>query len=44
MTAEHPREGLVIRPKEPVYSKTIEAYLSMKAVSNRYLAKKAKKE
>lgn len=42
--ADHPREGLVIRPKTPEKSYTISTWLSMKAVSNRYLAKKAKKE
>lgn len=43
-TQDHMREGLVIRPKTPVMSKTIGTLLSMKAVSNKYLAKKAKKE
>ena len=42
--ADHPREGLVIRPKTPEKSYTSSTWLSMKAVSNRYLAKKAKKE
>ena len=44
MKADHAREGLVIRPKEPVYSNLLGTNLSMKAVSNRYLLKKAKKE
>lgn len=43
MKVDHPREGLVIRPKTPVYSRTIQTWLSMKAVSNSYLMKKAKK-
>lgn len=34
------KEGIVIRPTEPVFSKTIGASLSMKAVSNTYLLKK----
>lgn len=34
------KEGIVIRPTEPVFSKTISASLSMKAVSNTYLLKK----
>jgi RNA ligase (TIGR02306 family) len=33
-------EGIVIRPIESVYSPTIGTYLSMKAVSNKYLLKK----
>lgn len=33
------KEGIVIRPTDPVYSNEIETYLSMKAVSNRYLLK-----
>ena len=44
MKTDHAREGLVIRPKEPVYSNILGTNLSMKVVSNRYLAKKAKKE
>ena len=32
-------EGIVIRPTEPVYSKTLNGPLSMKAVSNKYLLK-----
>lgn len=40
---EYPRggkkEGIVIRPTEPVFSKTISASLSMKVVSNKYLLK-----
>ena len=34
-----PKEGIVIRPTEPVYSETIGGSLSMKAVSNKYLLK-----
>lgn len=34
-----PKEGIVIRPVEPVYSKTLGGPLSLKAVSNRYLLK-----
>ena len=33
------KEGIVIRPVEPVYSTTISAALSMKVVSNKYLLK-----
>ena len=33
------KEGIVIRPTEPVYSERISAVLSMKVVSNRYLLK-----
>ena len=33
------KEGIVIRPVEPVYSKTIGGYLSMKVVNNKYLLK-----
>lgn len=33
------KEGIVIRPTEPIYSKTLDTYLSMKAVSNKYLLK-----
>ena len=33
------KEGIVIRPTEPVYSSNIGAELSMKVVSNRYLLK-----
>ena len=33
------KEGIVIRPTEPVYSERISAALSMKVVSNRYLLK-----
>jgi RNA ligase (TIGR02306 family) len=33
------KEGIVIRPTEPVYSQTIGAELSMKVVSNKYLLK-----
>lgn len=40
---EYPRggrkEGIVIRPTEPVFSKTISGDLSMKVVSNKYLLK-----
>ena len=33
------KEGIVIRPTEPVYSPLISASLSMKVVSNKYLLK-----
>lgn len=33
------KEGIVIRPVEPVYSERISAALSMKVVNNRYLLK-----
>lgn len=33
------KEGIVIRPVEPVYCKLISASLSMKAISNKYLLK-----
>lgn len=33
------KEGIVIRPVEPVYSKVIEAPLSMKVLNNDYLLK-----
>lgn len=33
------KEGIVIRPTEPVYSPTVGASLSMKVVSNKYLLK-----
>ena len=33
------KEGIVIRPANPVYSQTIGGYLSMKVVSNKYLLK-----
>ncbi len=33
------KEGIVIRPTEPIYSKLISAILSMKVVSNKYLLK-----
>ena len=33
------KEGIVIRPVEPVYSKTIEGPLSMKVLNNDYLLK-----
>lgn len=33
------KEGIVIRPTEPVFSSNIGAELSMKVVSNRYLLK-----
>lgn len=43
---EYPRggkkEGIVIRPLEPVFSNTISASLSMKVVSNKYLLKNEK--
>lgn len=34
-----PKEGIVIRPVEPVFSTVLSAALSMKAVNNRYLLK-----
>ena len=34
------KEGIVIRPTSPIFSKTISASLSMKVVSNTYLLKK----
>ena len=37
------KEGIVIRPQEPVYSPTIGASLSMKVINNDYLVKKARK-
>ncbi len=37
------KEGIVIRPVTPVYSKLVEGPLSMKAVSNVYLTKKHEK-
>jgi len=40
---DRPREGLVIRPQVPVQSQVTGTWLSMKAVSNQYLAKKSKK-
>ena len=33
------KEGIVVRPATPVYSKTIGDYLSMKVVNNKYLLK-----
>jgi hypothetical protein len=33
------KEGIVVRPAEPVYSPLIGAELSMKVISNRYLLK-----
>ena len=33
------KEGIVIRPTEPVYNELIGAELSMKVVSNKYLLK-----
>lgn len=33
------REGIVIRPKEPVHSYTISGPLSMKVINNKYLMK-----
>lgn len=36
------KEGIVIRPTNPIFSKTISASLSMKVVSNSYLLKKSK--
>ena len=39
-----PKEGIVVRPAEPVYSPTISAPLSMKVINNDYLLKKAKKK
>ena len=37
------KEGIVIRPQVPVYSRTIGASLSMKVINNDYLVKRAKK-
>ena len=34
-----PKEGVVIRPTVPCQSKTIQTYLSMKAINNKYLLK-----
>lgn len=33
------KEGIVIRPVEPIYSKIVSGSLSMKVVSNKYLLK-----
>ncbi len=33
------KEGIVIRPSEPIFSKRIGAPLSMKVVNNKYLLK-----
>lgn len=38
-TSGNNKEGIVIRPIEPVYSKTIEGPLSMKVLNNDYLLK-----
>ena len=38
------KEGIVIRPLVPVYSKTLGGPLSMKVINNDYLLKKAKRE
>lgn len=35
------KEGIVIRPTEPVFSKTLSGPLSMKVVNNKYLLKNA---
>lgn len=35
------KEGIVIRPQEPVYSQLVGASLSMKVINNDYLVKKA---
>ena len=37
------KEGIVVRPIEPVYSKILQAPLSMKVINNDYLLKKGKK-
>ena len=37
------KEGIVIRPIEPVFCKRISAALSMKVVSNKYLLKNDEK-
>ena len=34
-----PKEGIVIRPTEPIFCPLISASLSMKVVSNKYLLK-----
>ena len=39
-TTGAPKEGIVVRPTEPIFSKTISSSLSMKVVSNSYLLKK----
>lgn len=39
-TTGAPKEGIVVRPTEPIFSKTISSDLSMKVVSNSYLLKK----
>lgn len=36
----NPKEGLVVRPVEPVFSKTLSAPLSMKVINNDFLLKK----
>ena len=36
----HTKEGIVIRPVEPVYSNLTGEYLSMKVINNKYLLKK----
>ena len=33
------KEGIVIRPQEPIYSKIVEGPLSMKVINNDYLLK-----
>ena len=37
------KEGIVVRPREPVYSPTLSAPLSFKVINNDYLLKKQKK-
>lgn len=37
------KEGIVVRPVEPVYSKLLQGPLSMKVINNDYLLKKYKK-
>ena len=38
------KEGIVVRPKDPVYSPLLSGPLSMKVINNDYLIKKHKKE
>lgn len=38
------KEGIVVRPTEAVYSKSLSASLSFKVINNDYLLKKQKKE
>ena len=38
----HHKEGIVIRPQEPIYSRIVEGALSMKVINNDYLLKEQK--